>query len=892
MLTQRHYALPFALGEEAFGQFKIRDLLGQGPLGVVYKVTDERGNISALKVIHTRWREEMDLDTLQGTYLSVEDLKGKERLNLPVKILIHDEQAGLLSNLLSGLTVRKLMNLRKMTSKAFRLDELKQLVEGVASALNPLHREGVPHGGLKPENFFVTTDEDQQQVIFLSDARLGSGVGIENYHRAQRAAGHAHYLAPELGDGQVYLSSDVYSLGAFVFEGITGHTYQSKKNIRELIPVQGIEALESLLNRALHPDPDQRYRDVDAFLSAFHDVVEILNQLEGSPFNTEGTQPRNESMVARFDLTEGATTQSRLDDPLFGRSSDQLSSPPPLPMTGVDVGTPPPLPRTSGLHLGAFPINETPPPQFDFGVTQPSGVDEPSLDTLEALKTSEPIQLSLELGAPQRLSQSAVQRPQPSQELPWVSHLLRLAVVIGVAGSVYLFLNDDPSTGGEGVAVLSGQSYTDIDRNKQDSELKSTLATVSTNEEVSAVDETAADKAAADKAAADKAAADKAAADKAAADEAAADKAAADKAAADKAAADKAAADKAAADKAAADKAAADKAAADKAAADKAAARDKAAADKAAADKAAARDKAAADKAAADKAAADKAAADKAAADKAAADKAAADKAAADKAARDKAAADKAAADKAAADKAAADKAARDKAAADKAARDKTNPSAQASALKQVEETPKTPVKVPEKVQIDTGDSVLSCPTGMLLLTTKRFPSGSIKGGKIKGKRATAMAREGHAYCIDAYEYPGRGQKPKVNVTLAGAQSLCERLNKRLCTDNEWVQACSGSRGGKYPYGKSFNPSKCVTEDQEEEERKLSPSGSMRTCKSASGAYDMSGNASEWTSGARVRGGFYASVDEEASCSAGGRRSPSSQRAYIGFRCCADFKSR
>ena len=178
----------------------------------------------------------------------------------------------------------------------------------------------------------------------------------------------------------------------------------------------------------------------------------------------------------------------------------------------------------------------------------------------------------------------------------------------------------------------------------------------------------------------------------------------------------------------------------------------------------------------------------------------------------------------------------------------------------------------------------------MILKRTARFPRGSVRRGKIKGKKAIALARKGKAYCIDAYEYPGRGQKPKVNVTFKGAQSLCSQANKRLCTGNEWTRTCKGSRGAAYPYGKKFNPNKCITEDKEGEERKLSRSGSMRTCKSASGAYDMSGNASEWTADQRVRGGYYASYDDEATCRAGGRRAPSTKRSYIGFRCCLDFK--
>ena len=107
-----------------FGRFKIRDLLGQGPLGVVYQVTNERGDLYALKVIHKRWRTDMDLDTLQGAYLTMDDLDERERLNLPVEVLIQDQTAGLLSPYIEGLTVRKVMSLRKSTAKAFKLNEL------------------------------------------------------------------------------------------------------------------------------------------------------------------------------------------------------------------------------------------------------------------------------------------------------------------------------------------------------------------------------------------------------------------------------------------------------------------------------------------------------------------------------------------------------------------------------------------------------------------------------------------------------------------------------------------------------------------------------------------------------------------------------------------------
>ena len=187
----------------------------------------------------------------------------------------------------------------------------------------------------------------------------------------------------------------------------------------------------------------------------------------------------------------------------------------------------------------------------------------------------------------------------------------------------------------------------------------------------------------------------------------------------------------------------------------------------------------------------------------------------------------------------------------------------------------------------------VECPKGMKLVITTRFPRNSIKKNKITGRKGVMLALNGKAYCIDKYEYTSNNTRlPKVNINFNGAKNLCFKSGKRLCTPREWKRACKGTRGSMFPYGKNFDPKKCNTEDSNEEERRIRPSGSFKTCRSSGGVYDMSGNVAEWTSDKRVFGGYYASFDEEASCIDGFRRSPSSRRSYIGFRCCSDFMSR
>jgi formylglycine-generating enzyme required for sulfatase activity len=171
------------------------------------------------------------------------------------------------------------------------------------------------------------------------------------------------------------------------------------------------------------------------------------------------------------------------------------------------------------------------------------------------------------------------------------------------------------------------------------------------------------------------------------------------------------------------------------------------------------------------------------------------------------------------------------------------------------------------------------------LVTTATFPKGSVKGRDVSGAEAVALARSGKAYCVDAHEYPGNGRTPKVNVTFDAAAGLCKAAGKRLCTDGEWQRTC----GGAFPYGKQFDAGRCNTEDADGEARSLSATGRFPRCRSAVGAYDMSGNAAEWTADQTVRGGDYTSADEDAACSAGGKRAAGSARPSIGFRCCADL---
>ena len=137
-------------------------------------------------------------------------------------------------------------------------------------------------------------------------------------------------------------------------------------------------------------------------------------------------------------------------------------------------------------------------------------------------------------------------------------------------------------------------------------------------------------------------------------------------------------------------------------------------------------------------------------------------------------------------------------------------------------------------------------------------------------------------WCLDAHEYPGSGRAPRTRVTHKEAGELCAERGRRLCTRREWRVAC----GGRYPYGRDYQDGACNTAEGRGKPSPLRASGSMKACVSESGAFDMVGNASEWTVDGRVNGGSSHAEGRYATCYRSGRRSGS--RDEIGFRCCTD----
>jgi hypothetical protein len=116
--------------------------------------------------------------------------------------------------------------------------------------------------------------------------------------------------------------------------------------------------------------------------------------------------------------------------------------------------------------------------------------------------------------------------------------------------------------------------------------------------------------------------------------------------------------------------------------------------------------------------------------------------------------------------------------------------------------------------------------------------------------------------CIDVFEYPNHPcVLPFVFSYSILATRLCKLQGKRLCTQEEWNQACetdpSGGPPTKYAYGDKLDLNVCHTGKEKSSKCDVDtalwkscptdtvPSGSYPKCKSRLGVYDQHGNVAE-----------------------------------------------
>jgi hypothetical protein len=261
------------------GRYEIQRELGAGGLGIVYLAYDQSLDMTvAIKVLKT---------LLASDPQAVDDLKKEARIAMGLShkniMRVHNFEDNpdvkfLTMEYIDGTTLAEL----KVKDKSGHLscDVVVGYVKQICEGLSYAHEQKIVHRDIKPANLML----NQQGVIKIADFGIAR-VAKDSASRLSNidTSGTLMYMSPEQMKGKgIDVQSDLYSLGATVYELLSGQPPFSTGDIRYQIlneppePIPGMpDRINEFLLKALAKDKEQRWQSAREMIDALEGRIEL-----------------------------------------------------------------------------------------------------------------------------------------------------------------------------------------------------------------------------------------------------------------------------------------------------------------------------------------------------------------------------------------------------------------------------------------------------------------------------------------------------------------------------------------------------------------------------------------------------------------------------------------
>ncbi len=391
----REQGSPVEVGEVLAGKYRVEQVLGVGGMGVV------------VSAIHLQLDEPVALKFLLPEALKnpevVERFGREARAAAKIKsehvarvIDVGQLPTGspyLVMEYLDGEDLSRVVSRRG----PLPVDEAVSYILQACDAIGEAHSRGIIHRDLKPSNLFLAKRPGESAVIKVLDFGISKIVqGIEEEGKltqTQSVLGSPMYMPPEqmTSARSADARSDIWSLGAILYELLTGSTPFTGSTITELIvavlntPVEPPrtgrpeipEGIDRLICRCLDKVRDQRFDDVGALAQALEEfapaddrrrVARIVKLVGATNPGRASAMPASTMPVTLAPVEASQEAPTEVDRlAAVKQSGDTLHLGTPMPadlkaemaahktVTGVAINTtlPPPQPR---VPLAVFAV--------------------------------------------------------------------------------------------------------------------------------------------------------------------------------------------------------------------------------------------------------------------------------------------------------------------------------------------------------------------------------------------------------------------------------------------------------------------------------------------------------------------------------------------------------
>ncbi|MBX3060305.1 MAG: serine/threonine protein kinase [Anaerolineae bacterium] len=265
------------------GRYKLLELVGSGGTAEVYRsVHPDLGREVAIKILYPSYTNDPGF-----VKRFRQEAQTVAALTHPHIVQVYDFAATedglyyIVMQYINGVSLDQFLGKRETP---LPLAKAYTIFCQIADALQFAHEQGTIHRDLKPANILL----DGRDHVYLTDFGFAKLMGVDLQTRSSMTLGTPVFMAPEqIENAPATAVTDVYALGAILYQMLTSHLPYEDSNVLALIlrkiedpppPPQMFnaaipEALANLVLKAMSIEPRSRFASVVAMKAAFAQIM-------------------------------------------------------------------------------------------------------------------------------------------------------------------------------------------------------------------------------------------------------------------------------------------------------------------------------------------------------------------------------------------------------------------------------------------------------------------------------------------------------------------------------------------------------------------------------------------------------------------------------------------